>query len=155
VQSGVTDLSEDERSTMETEPAATREAVWHTLCRDHSREDRSRRIAIHPGLEDRLGYLGWEVRDNAAFKSALAELLAKRVAFQMADEATAAERQVSGMARLTDPAGYMHEIFWGAVFTVGSFLPGNPMKGFVAGPLGVGHVVVAVLQITIELESRH
>ncbi len=71
----------------------------------------------------------------------------------MADEATAAERQVSGMAPLTDPGGYVHEIFWGAIFTVGSFLPGKPMKGFVAGSLGVGHVVVAVPQITVELES--
>jgi hypothetical protein len=56
------------------------------------------------------------------------------------------------MARLTDPAGDVHEIFWGASFTVGSFLPGKPIKGFVAGPLGVGHVVVAVPKITPELE---
>jgi hypothetical protein len=79
VQSSVTDLSEDERSTIVfgTEPAATLEAVCHTLCRDYSREDRRCRIAIHPGLEDWLGYLGWEVRDNAAFKSALAELRAR------------------------------------------------------------------------------
>ena len=54
---------------------------------------------------------------------------------------------------MADPAGYVHGIFWGAVFTVGSFFPGKPMNGFVAGPLGVGHVVVAVLQLTAELES--
>jgi extradiol dioxygenase len=115
-------------------------------------DDRHHRIAIHPGSEDRLAYIGWEVRDNAAFDTSLVELRGKGVAFEIADDATAAQRQVSGMAWLTDPAGYVHEIFWGASFTVDSFLPGKPMKGFVAGPLGVGHVVVAVPKITPELE---
>jgi len=36
-------------------------------------DDRHHRIALHPGSEDRLAYIGWELRDKKAFRDAIAE----------------------------------------------------------------------------------
>ena len=50
-------------------------------------------------------------------------------------------------------AGFVHELFYSATYTLGSFLPGKPMKGFVAGNDGVGHIVMVVPDWTSELEK--
>ena len=62
-----------------------------------------------------------------------------------------AERRVQGLARFRDPAGYVHEAFYGPTLFADSFLPGKPMGGFAAEGYGVGHVVVVVPELTREL----
>ncbi|MGH7857007.1 MAG: VOC family protein [Candidatus Binatia bacterium] len=116
-------------------------------------DDRHHRLAIHPGNEDRLAYVGWELRDKAAFRSACGELERAGIEIRLGEREELLERRVQGFARFLDPAGYTHEIYYAPTFTAGSFLPGKPMAGgFVAGELGIGHVVVVVPQFTDELE---
>ena len=115
-------------------------------------DDRHHRVAIHPGKTDRLAYIGWELRDNMAFATAVEELRAAGLEPQLGNPEERHERGVQAFARVHDPAGYAHEVFFGASFTPGSFLPGKAMQGFVAGTEGVGHVVVVVPQMTKELE---
>ena len=46
-------------------------------------DDRHHRIALHPGSEDRLAYIGWELRDKKAFRDAIAELESERSHFDL------------------------------------------------------------------------
>src|SRR5271166_4907038 len=58
----------------------------------------------------------------------------------------------SGMARLTDPAGSCAR-YSGERSSRWARSSGQAMKAFVPGPLVVGHGVVAVSQVAVELES--
>jgi extradiol dioxygenase len=116
-------------------------------------DDRHHRIAVHPGDEDGLAYIGWELRDQAAFRAACAELEAAGLSIRLGEPDERSARAVQAFAQFSDPAGYVHEIFYAPTFTPGSFRPGKPMAGpFVAGEAGVGHVVVVVPEFTDELE---
>jgi extradiol dioxygenase len=116
-------------------------------------DDRHHRIAIHPGETDRLAYIGWELRGSADFVAAVEKLRGKLPDVTLGSPAECAERRVIGLARFHDPAGYVHEVFYGATVIANSFLPGKPMGGFVAEGYGVGHVVVVVPELTRELEE--
>jgi extradiol dioxygenase len=116
-------------------------------------DDRHHRIAIHPGKADRLAYIGWELRGSAVFAAAVEELHSKKLDVTLGSPAECAERQVQGLARIHDPAGYVHEVFYGPTLIANSFLPGKPMGGFVADGNGVGHVVVVVPELTRELDD--
>ncbi|MFE7795822.1 hypothetical protein [Streptomyces sp. NPDC057460] len=117
-------------------------------------DDRHRRLSIHPGKQERLAYVGWELAGKAAFTEAVAELTAKGYTPRLGSAEDCVERQVQGLARFEDPFGFPYEIFYAPVFTAGSFLPGKPMAGtFVGGTDGVGHVVFVVPEISEELET--
>lgn len=116
-------------------------------------DDRHHRIAIRPGATDRLMYIGWELRGAADFSAAAEELRGKKVDVALGSPAECAGRRVQGLARFPDPAGYVHEVFYGPTLIANSFLPGKPMGGFVAEGYGVGHVVVVVPELTRELEE--
>jgi hypothetical protein len=116
-------------------------------------DDRQHRIAIHPHSDDGLAYMGWELRDLAAFDDAIAHLERCGVRVDMGDDALCRQRGVRGMASFDDPAEFRHEIFYGQRFSPSSFLPGRAISGFVADELGVGHVVVVVPELTQELHD--
>lgn len=115
-------------------------------------DDRHHRIAVHPGEQDDVAYLGWQLEGKAAFDEALKELDGHGIAYRLGRPEELMERKVAGFAQFSDPAGFTHEIFYGQVVTVGSFLPGKPTAGFVADGDGVGHCVLVVPAITPELE---
>jgi len=115
-------------------------------------DDRHHRIAIHPGEEDRLAYIGWELRDKAAFRAAVAELQQKGVEHRLAEPGECQQRRVQAFVRVRDPFDYVHELYYAPTFTHRSFRPGKPSAGFVAGEHGAGHVVVVVPDWTDELE---
>jgi extradiol dioxygenase len=116
-------------------------------------DERHHRIAVHPGDEDRIAYIGWELRDQPALERGVEELERAGVTMLPVDPADRVQRAVAGLVRFVDPAGFTNEIFYGQRFQPGSFVAGKPMYGgFAAGPLGLGHVVVAVPEITDELQ---
>lgn len=116
-------------------------------------DDRHHRIAVHPGDESRIAHIGWELRDKASFQDACAELESGGVSFRLGSPEELAERRVQGLAQFSDPAGFVHEIFYAPTFTSGTFHSGKPMSGkFVAGAAGVGHVVLVVPDYTEELD---
>lgn len=103
-------------------------------------DDRPWRFRVEPGDLEDISAIGWECRSEQAFRDALGVL------GQIAEEDPnlAEKRNVRGLARFTDPAGLVSELFWGPsedgnrrlVSPVG-------VSGFVTGAQGLGHVVVA------------
>src|SRR5207248_6284924 len=115
-------------------------------------DDRHHRIAIHPGTENKLAYMGWELRDANAFRDALVELDAKGYAYELASAEECADRAVQNIIRLRDPNDYVHELYYAQMFTAGSFIPGKASHGFVAENDGVGHVVMVVPDWSDEMD---
>ena len=60
------------------------------------------------------------------------------------DVALAAERRVTDLIVLHDPAGNRLEIFHGPETASAPFKPGRSLSGFRTGPLGMGHAVLTV-----------
>lgn len=116
-------------------------------------DDRHHRIAVHPGDEHKLAYIGWELRDRDAFREAMAELDTKGYPYELAAPEECAERAVQKIIRLRDPHDFVHELFYAATFTAGSFAPGKPSHGFIAGSEGVGHVVMVVPDWTDDMDA--
>jgi extradiol dioxygenase len=107
-------------------------------------DDRHHRIAIHPGEQDRLSYIGWEVAREEDLVDAELELTAAGVGVTRGSPEECVERRVEAMVHFSDPAGLRHEIFYGAEDRYRSFVPGRPHRGFVTGNQGMGHLVVVV-----------
>jgi extradiol dioxygenase len=107
-------------------------------------DDRHHRIAIHPGADNKIAYIGWELRDRQAYRDAIAELDTKGYPYDLGTPEECKDRAVQKIIRLRDPHDFVHELYYAPTFTVGSFLPGKPHHGFVAGPDGIGHVVMVV-----------
>ncbi|MGV2582920.1 UNVERIFIED_CONTAM: VOC family protein [Mycobacterium avium subsp. hominissuis] len=105
-------------------------------------DDRHHRWAIHPGPVSRLAYAGWELKGEDDFAGALEHLERHGVPFTRATDEQLEDRCVTGMVRLTDPAGFVHELFYGQGARYRSFLPGRNHQGFVTGDQGMGHLVV-------------
>ena len=101
------------------------------------------RLAIVAGSEPGVEAIGYEVgddRDLAAVVEAV-EKAGVEVSFGSAQES--AQRQVSGFARFTDPAGAPIEVCYGPVLTHVPVV--TPLvSSFVTGDMGMGHVVINV-----------
>jgi 2,3-dihydroxybiphenyl 1,2-dioxygenase len=115
-------------------------------------DERHHRIAIHAGERDQLAYLGWELRNRPAFLAAVQRLEASGFDVTVGDEALETERAVHGVAWFIGPDEVRHEVFYGQAFDPHSFIPGRAHAGFVAGEGGLGHVVLAVPELTPEIE---
>ncbi|MCU1454111.1 MAG: 2,3-dihydroxybiphenyl 1,2-dioxygenase [Acidimicrobiales bacterium] len=127
-------------------PASDAETVYLRM------DDRRYRIALHAGERDRIAYMGWELQNRPAFEAAVDELERGGVAVDAGDDDLAERRGVHALATFRDPVGYRHEIFYGQESLPHSFVPGRAFGGFVAGNLGLGHVVLAVPEVTDELK---
>ncbi|MGI5232204.1 VOC family protein [Actinoallomurus sp. CA-142502] len=112
-------------------------------------DDMGYRIAVHPGEEDRLGYVGWGVTNERHLAEFVEHLRSHGVEVHHADEQTIAERQAADVYWFADPFGIRHELAWGRSSYPGTFTPGRRLegKGFVTGDLGLGHVVLIVPDI--------
>jgi 3,4-dihydroxy-9,10-secoandrosta-1,3,5(10)-triene-9,17-dione 4,5-dioxygenase len=106
-------------------------------------DDFPARLVILAGERDRLLASGWEVPDAAALSRAVRVLEAAGVAMKPAGAGELADRRVAGLVAFDDPFGNALELFWGAALdSRPAVLPyGN---SFVAGDLGMGHVVLPV-----------
>lgn len=110
-------------------------------------DERAYRLAIHPGATNGLAYVGWEVPSPAALDEAARELAAAGCAPQRGSTAECAARGVQGLVRCADPAGNALELFYGPERAAAPFAPTRPISGFVAGDLGLGHVVLGVADL--------
>lgn len=116
-------------------------------CDDNGRislriDNRHHRIAIYPGVRNRLAYLGWEMTNRQEWEAGVEHLRRDGYSVSVGDEEMCAERGVSAVASVTDPNGYTHEVFVGQVVIPGAFVPARPITGFVTGEQGLGHVVI-------------
>ena len=106
-------------------------------------DERPGRIVILPGDEDRVEAVGWEVRDQQALRRVQAELETAGIAPKPLALQDTDVRRVEEAIAFEAPGGTPVEIFHGAA------LDHTPLatqfgNRFVAGEMGLGHVVVPV-----------
>ncbi|MFE8013903.1 VOC family protein [Streptomyces antibioticus] len=106
-------------------------------------DERSGRIVILPGEEDRVEAVGWEVRDHLALGRVQRAVETAGVATKPLSQEDCALRRVEAGFAFEAPGGTPVEIFHGPA------LDHSPLatpygNRFVTGKLGAGHVVVPV-----------
>jgi 3,4-dihydroxy-9,10-secoandrosta-1,3,5(10)-triene-9,17-dione 4,5-dioxygenase len=105
-------------------------------------DERAGRLFIEQGTEDRYFASGWEVRSEADFAAAIAELERKGVSYTRATGNQLALRHVFEMVWFLDPAGNRHELALGFVTGFERFHSPAGVPGFITGELGYGHMVL-------------
>lgn len=101
-----------------------------------------RRFVVLPGPADDLAFAGWQVGSAEGLEALAARLRAAGAPVVAATEAEAAARGVARLVRFTDPAGVPSELYWGPALADAPFRSRVVRAGFVAGDLGLGHVVL-------------
>jgi 3,4-dihydroxy-9,10-secoandrosta-1,3,5(10)-triene-9,17-dione 4,5-dioxygenase len=105
-------------------------------------DDYQWRIAVHPGEQPGLAYLGFEVQDDAALTEAMAEVAGAGVQITRGTPEEAGARGVVGLAWCTDPYGNRVELFYGPVHDRNFVSP--TQTEFKTGELGLGHALMFV-----------
>ena len=108
-------------------------------------DERTHRIAVLPGDEDRYFASGWEVADQAGFDVAVGALKEAGVTVDAGSEDEKAFRQVADLAIFTDATGNRHEITYGYNGGEAPFVSPIGVKGFKTGEMGMGHTVLPAL----------
>ncbi|MDB5795466.1 MAG: Glyoxalase/Bleomycin resistance protein/Dioxygenase superfamily [Noviherbaspirillum sp.] len=107
-------------------------------------DEHSYRLAIRAGDGEGLAYLGLEVANDAVLKNLFNKLASAGTEPSWASAEDCRSRDVLGLARVLDPAGNVLELYYGMKRICQPFQSPRPISGFVTGPLGMGHVVIAV-----------
>jgi 2,3-dihydroxybiphenyl 1,2-dioxygenase len=108
-------------------------------------DDYHHRITIHPGGNDDVAYIGWELKDEQSLCAIGEQLQAAGVAVATGTQAEADARHVLGLLKLQDPSGIPTELFYGPLMSYERpFRSPRSISGFVAGDQGLGHMVLIV-----------
>jgi 2,3-dihydroxybiphenyl 1,2-dioxygenase len=100
------------------------------------------RIALHPGGEDDVRYIGLQAPTLAAYEQAQAALRAAGVSVIQGTAAELANRRVLDLVKF-ETGDLPFELSVGPNMRWDPpFRPARPMSGFKTGPLGFGHVVL-------------
>jgi len=111
-------------------------------------DDRKQRIVIDRAMGEGARFFGWEVADAAALDRLAARLEAAGVEVAAEPQTLADARRVRSLISFRDPGGNRLEAFYGAAIDTTPFTPGRSISGFRTGPLGLGHAVLTVENIT-------
>jgi len=111
-------------------------------------DDRWARLLVVAGSEETIAAYGWEVADEAALKALVERLQAAGCNLEEGSPADVQRRQVQRLVRCTDPAGNHLEFYHSQRRICELFHPARHVSGFVTGVLGLGHVVLAVPQVS-------
>lgn len=111
-------------------------------------DDRKQRIIVDRSMPDGERFFGWEVADADALDALAARLEQARVDVTAEPQTLADNRRVRGLISFRDPAGNRLEAFYGAAIDDTPFSPGRSISGFRTGPLGLGHAVLTVTDIS-------
>lgn len=107
-------------------------------------DDAAWRLAIHPGEQDRIAYIGWALKNEHAVHAYVERLRSYGVEVFEGGVELYRDREVAGLWWFMDPYGNRHEIVWGQKHYPGTFQPSRPHSGFVTGDQGLGHAVLVV-----------
>jgi 2,3-dihydroxybiphenyl 1,2-dioxygenase len=103
------------------------------------------RITVTGGVRDDLAHVGWEVPDADALRDVAERLESHGFEVAWGTGQDARRRCVMGLITTCDPSGVTTEIFHGPLVRVDvPFRSPRSIGGFVAGRLGLGHIVLAV-----------
>ena len=114
-------------------------------------DDRKQRLVLDSTLPDRTQYFGWEVSGADALDALAGRLERASIAVRGEPSVVADQRFVSGLISFHDPAGNRLEVYYGAAVADTPFHPSRLISGFRAGPLGIGHVLITVQDMTAAL----
>lgn len=109
-------------------------------------DDRRQRMLVREG--GGAPAFGWEVADAAALDAMGARLEAAGITVARGGRALADQRRVAELLVTSDPEGNRVEMFHGAETAERPFVPGRNISGFRTGPLGMGHIVFTMPDIT-------
>jgi 3,4-dihydroxy-9,10-secoandrosta-1,3,5(10)-triene-9,17-dione 4,5-dioxygenase len=110
-------------------------------------DERPFRIAVVPGSQDRFVAAGWEFRDSAMLDATLEGLRAADIEVRIGSAGEAANRAVQRIAYCADPSGNQLELYCGRAYDYTPFASPCGLSGFVAGDLGLGHVVLPAMEL--------
>ncbi|EQB14252.1 hypothetical protein L288_01815 [Sphingobium quisquiliarum P25] len=108
-------------------------------------DDRPFRLWVQKGDRDAFVAPAWEFASREDFESALARLEAAGRPVERAGVMEARARQVTELARSSDPCGHAMELFYGRFYDYAPFVSPAAVSRFVTGDngdMGMGHVVL-------------
>jgi 3,4-dihydroxy-9,10-secoandrosta-1,3,5(10)-triene-9,17-dione 4,5-dioxygenase len=105
-------------------------------------DDRPPRLVVSPADAPGIEALGLEVADERELSEVVAGLKSAGVDVTDGTGSEAAARCVQGLVRCQDPSGTVVEIYYGPVLDHVR-LDTPLVSGFVTGPMGMGHAVIA------------
>jgi 2,3-dihydroxybiphenyl 1,2-dioxygenase len=111
-------------------------------------DDRKQRIVVDRSMPEGERFFGWEVADADALDALAAGLELAEVDVTSEPQTLADNGRVRGLISFRDPAGNRLEAFYGATIDDTPFSPGRSISGFRTGPLGLGHAVLTVKDIS-------
>lgn len=115
-------------------------------------DDYHHRFIVRPSGEDDLVLAGWEVRDRAELAQVADQVREFGLEVTEGDAGEAAARMVLGLVKFVDPNGLATEIFYGPLMDHRPFVSPRGVKGFKAGDLGLGHIVMGVKDVDLSLD---
>ncbi len=106
-------------------------------------DDYAWRIAIEPGPDEDIAYVGFEVPDAEALATLEAHLIDLGIAVSRGDADRCALRGVCGLLETNDPTGLAVELFYGPTYATETPLASPAgVSGFLTENQGLGHVVL-------------
>lgn len=111
-------------------------------------DDQVQRLLVSDEPGETLAFMGWEVAARADLQDYAAKLERAGVSVTLGTKELADRRFVSELICFKDPAGNKIELFFGPMIASDPFEPGRPIEGFVTGPMGMGHAVLHVPDVT-------
>ncbi|GCD96010.1 VOC family protein [Embleya hyalina] len=108
-------------------------------------DERSWRIAVAAGAEEGLAYLGWETASHDALAALVDRLTGHGLDVVEEPPRLARHRGVAKLYSSHDPDGNRMEFYWGPTADPDPFHSPAGVE-FVAGPLGVGHIVLRTVE---------
>lgn len=110
-------------------------------------DDYHHRIALRPSGEDDLVVAGWQVTDAPALREIERQVRGLGVEVEVGTAEELAARKVLGLIKFLDPTGLQVEVYFGPLVECGAFRSPRGGRGFKAGDLGLGHVVLHAVDV--------
>jgi 3,4-dihydroxy-9,10-secoandrosta-1,3,5(10)-triene-9,17-dione 4,5-dioxygenase len=104
-------------------------------------DEQHHRFALHEDARDDVLYAGWQVDDASAVNAIAGRLTDAGVEVLDGSRDHAERRRVGGLIKFRDPDGNDCEVFHGPERATRPFQSAKGDTSFVAGPMGLGHVV--------------
>lgn len=115
-------------------------------------DEQHHRVALRRGRRDDLAYVGWQVRRPDELDQIAERLVELGFPVTPGSDEEARTRRVTAFVRSHDPDGVVTEVHHGALLLPERpFSSPRPIGGFVAGPLGLGHLVLHVRDLAESL----
>ncbi len=115
-------------------------------------DDQVQRLLVSDEPGETLAFMGWEVDRKDDLPRFAANLEKAGIPVTEGTKALADRRFVDSLIHFQDPAGNRIELFHAPMISGDPFQPGRPVSGFQTGtpasPLGMGHAVLHVPDIT-------